>query len=182
MNYRIKSFILNIFSNYRLCVTLVLQQWWLIIGENECSHYQVKPVFTNKSVTCRALWLRLSKLCRDTGTATFITFTFLNLYLFFTITISIYGLMSQLSEGFGLKDIGLLVNALCNICLLFVICSFHITFSFIRNMKSIFIKNSLQFFHLWRSSLRIAACAHQFPKETAHGRAELDEFRCSNGN
>lgn len=70
----------------------------------------------------RALWLRLSKLCRDTGTATFITFTFLNLYLFFTITISIYGLMSQLSEGFGLKDIGLMVNALCNICLLFFIC------------------------------------------------------------
>lgn len=70
----------------------------------------------------RALWLRLSKLCRDTGTASFITFTFLNLYLFFTITISIYGLMSQLSAGFGLKDIGLLVNALCNICLLFFIC------------------------------------------------------------
>lgn len=70
----------------------------------------------------RALWLRLSKLCRDTGTATFITFTFLTLYLFFTITISIYGLMSQLAEGFGLKDIGLLVNALCNICLLFFIC------------------------------------------------------------
>lgn len=70
----------------------------------------------------RALWLRLSKLCRDTGNATFITFTFINLYLFFTITISIYGLMSQLSEGFGLKDIGLMVNALCNICLLFFIC------------------------------------------------------------
>lgn len=70
----------------------------------------------------RALWLRLSKLCRDTGNATFVTFTFLNLYLFFTITISIYGLMSQLSEGFGMKDIGLLVNALCNICLLFFIC------------------------------------------------------------
>lgn len=70
----------------------------------------------------RALWLRLSKLCRDTGTATFITFTFLNLYLFFTITISIYGLMSQITEGFGMKDIGLMVNAFCNICLLFFIC------------------------------------------------------------
>lgn len=70
----------------------------------------------------RALWLRLSKLCRDTGTATFITFTFLNLYLFFTITISIYGLFSRLSDGFGLKDIGLLLNALCNIGLLFFIC------------------------------------------------------------
>lgn len=70
----------------------------------------------------RALWLRLSKLCRDTGTATCITFTFINLYLFFTITISIYGLMSQLSAGLGTKDIGLIVTALCNIGLLFFIC------------------------------------------------------------
>lgn len=30
--------------------------------------------------------------------------------------------MSQMSEGFGLKDVGLLLNALCNICLLFFIC------------------------------------------------------------
>lgn len=30
--------------------------------------------------------------------------------------------MAQLSEGFGLKDIGLLVTALCNISLLFFIC------------------------------------------------------------
>lgn len=70
----------------------------------------------------RALWLRLSKLCRDTGTATYTTFTFINLYLFFLITLSIYGLMSQISEGFGIKDIGLAVTAMCNICLLFFIC------------------------------------------------------------
>lgn len=70
----------------------------------------------------RALWLRLSKLCRDTGTATYTTFTFINLYLFFVITLSIYGLMSQISEGFGIKDIGLAVTAMCNICLLFFIC------------------------------------------------------------
>lgn len=70
----------------------------------------------------RALWLRLSKLCRDTGTATYTTFTFINLYLFFIITLSIYGLMSQISEGFGIKDIGLAVTAMCNICLLFFIC------------------------------------------------------------
>lgn len=66
--------------------------------------------------------MRLSKLTRDTGTATCITFTFINLYLFFQITLSIYGLMSQISEGFGVKDIGLFVTALSNICLLFVIC------------------------------------------------------------
>ncbi|XP_055843751.1 gustatory and odorant receptor 63a isoform X1 [Episyrphus balteatus] len=70
----------------------------------------------------RSLWLRLSKLTRDTGTATCYTFTFLNLYLFFIITLSIYGLMSQLSEGFGIKDIGLAITAIWSICLLFFIC------------------------------------------------------------
>ncbi|XP_055696310.1 gustatory and odorant receptor 24 [Lutzomyia longipalpis] len=70
----------------------------------------------------RALWLRLSKLARDTGTATCYTFTFINLYLFFIITLSIYGLMSQLSEGFGIKDIGLAVTAFSSIGLLFFIC------------------------------------------------------------
>ncbi|XP_055696779.1 gustatory and odorant receptor 24 [Phlebotomus papatasi] len=70
----------------------------------------------------RALWLRLSKLARDTGTATCYTFTFINLYLFLIITLSIYGLMSQLSEGFGIKDIGLAVTAFSSIGLLFFIC------------------------------------------------------------
>lgn len=70
----------------------------------------------------RALWLRLSKLARDTGTSTCYTFTFINLYLFFIITLSIYGLMSQLSDGFGIKDIGLAVTAFCSIWLLFFIC------------------------------------------------------------
>lgn len=37
-------------------------------------------------------------------------------------------------------------------------------------------------FHLRRSTLRLATCAHQFSKETAHGRIELDEFGCTNGN
>lgn len=70
----------------------------------------------------RALWLRLSKIARDTGTSTCYTFTFINLYLFFIITLSIYGLMSQLSDGFGIKDIGLFVTASCSIFLLFFIC------------------------------------------------------------
>lgn len=70
----------------------------------------------------RALWLRLSKLTRDTGNATSTTVTFINLYLFFVITLSVYGLMSQLSEGFGIKDIGLAVTAMSNVCLLFYVC------------------------------------------------------------
>ncbi|XP_023940247.2 gustatory and odorant receptor 24 [Bicyclus anynana] len=70
----------------------------------------------------RALWLRLSKLARDTGIANCYTFTFVNLYLFLIITLSIYGLLSQISEGFGIKDIGLAVTACCSIFLLFFIC------------------------------------------------------------
>ncbi|XP_013139549.1 PREDICTED: gustatory and odorant receptor 24 [Papilio polytes] len=70
----------------------------------------------------RALWLRLSKLARDTGIANCYTFTFVNLYLFLIITLSIYGLLSQISEGFGIKDIGLAVTATCSIFLLFFIC------------------------------------------------------------
>jgi gustatory receptor len=70
----------------------------------------------------RALWLRLSKLARNSGTATCYTFTFISLYLFLILTLSIYGLLSQLSEGFGVKDIGLAVTAFCSIGLLFVIC------------------------------------------------------------
>lgn len=70
----------------------------------------------------RSLWLRLSKLAGDTGTATCYTFTFICLYLFLIITLSIYGLMSQLSDGFGIKDVGLAVTAFCSIGLLFLLC------------------------------------------------------------
>ncbi|CAF4920435.1 unnamed protein product [Pieris macdunnoughi] len=70
----------------------------------------------------RALWLRLSKLARDTGIANCYTFTFVNLYLFLIITLSIYGLLSQISEGFGTKDIGLALTAFCSIFSYFFIC------------------------------------------------------------
>ncbi|XP_062525395.1 gustatory and odorant receptor 24 isoform X2 [Bombyx mori] len=70
----------------------------------------------------RALWLRLSKLARNTGVANCYTFTFVNLYLFLIITLSIYGLLSKISEGFGTKDIGLALTALCSVFLLFFIC------------------------------------------------------------
>lgn len=70
----------------------------------------------------RALWLRLSKLARDTGFSVCYTFTFITLYLFVIITLTIYGLMSQISDGLGVKDIGLVVTTSCSICLLFFIC------------------------------------------------------------
>lgn len=70
----------------------------------------------------RALWLRLSNLTRDTGVALCYSLTFLYLYLFLAITLSIYGLMSQIQEGLGIKDIGLTLTALSSIGLLFYLC------------------------------------------------------------
>lgn len=98
----------------------------------------------------RSLWLQLSKLTRDTGNATCYTFTFINLYLFFVITLSIYGLMAQLSEGFGVKDVGLMVTAFCSVCLLFFICDEGHNASF--NVKTIFQKKILMVELSWMNS------------------------------
>lgn len=98
----------------------------------------------------RSLWLRLSRLARDTGTATSATFTFINLYMFFIITISIYGLMSQLSEGFGVKDIGLAVTASTSVALLFVICD-EAHFS-AHNVRTIFQKKLLMVELSWMNT------------------------------
>lgn len=98
----------------------------------------------------RALWLRLSKLTRDTGNATCYTFTFINLYLFFIITLSVYGLMSQLSEGFGIKDIGLAITAIWNVFLLFYICDKAHYASF--NVRTNFQKKLLMVELNWMNS------------------------------
>lgn len=89
----------------------------------------------------RKLWIRLSKLTRDTGTATCFTFTFINLYLFFVITLSVYGLTSQVSEGFGVKDSGLALTACSSVALLFFICDESHNASF--NVKTTFQKKIL---------------------------------------
>ncbi|KAL9696542.1 hypothetical protein quinque_016121 [Culex quinquefasciatus] len=98
----------------------------------------------------RSLWLRLSKLARDTGFSTCYTFTFICLYLFFIITLSIYGLMSQISEGFGIKDIGLAVTAFCSIGLLFFICDEAHYASF--NVRTNFQKKLLMVELTWMNS------------------------------
>ncbi|EDV96739.1 gustatory and odorant receptor 63a [Drosophila grimshawi] len=113
-------------------LTAMLGAWWFIICEAisttayllaERFQKALKHIGPAAMVAdYRVLWLRLSKLTRDTGNALCYTFVFMSLYLFFIITLSIYGLMSQLSEGFGIKDIGLTITALWNIGLLFYIC------------------------------------------------------------
>ncbi|XP_064548949.1 gustatory and odorant receptor 63a [Drosophila montana] len=113
-------------------LTAMLGGWWFLICEAisttayllaERFQKALKHIGPAAMVAdYRVLWLRLSKLTRDMGNALCYTFVFMSLYLFFIITLSIYGLMSQLSEGFGIKDIGLTITALWNIGLLFYIC------------------------------------------------------------
>ncbi|OWR54195.1 gustatory receptor 24 [Danaus plexippus plexippus] len=113
-------------------LTYLLGGYWYLLCETlsfcagilaEDFHQALRHVGpAGKVAEYRALWLRLSKLAQDTGLANCYTFTFVNLYLFLIITLSIYGLLSQISEGFGIKDIGLFVTACCSIFLLFFIC------------------------------------------------------------
>ncbi|KAF5281537.1 hypothetical protein FQA39_LY05072 [Lamprigera yunnana] len=70
----------------------------------------------------RALWMLLSKIVRDVGMASYFALTFLCLYLFLIITLTIYGLLSQIQEGFGIKDIGLTITAGLAIAILYFIC------------------------------------------------------------
>nr|AXF48825.1 gustatory receptor GR24 [Lobesia botrana] len=113
-------------------LTYILGGYWYLLCEtlSICAHILAEDFQqalrnigpAGKVAEYRALWLRLSKLARDTGVANCYTFTFVSLYLFLIITLSIYGLLSQISEGFGVKDIGLALTAFCSVMLLFFIC------------------------------------------------------------
>ncbi|XP_046751421.1 gustatory and odorant receptor 24 [Diprion similis] len=70
----------------------------------------------------RALWLHLNRITREIGIATCYCFTVLCMYLFFSSTLSIYGLFSQLKDGITIKDLGLTMSAVSTIALLHVIC------------------------------------------------------------
>lgn len=70
----------------------------------------------------RSLWMLLSRVIREVSNAMCYVVTILCLYLFLIITLTIYGLLSKLQEGFGTKDIGLAVTAGFAIALLYFIC------------------------------------------------------------
>ncbi|RZC42344.1 gustatory and odorant receptor 24 [Asbolus verrucosus] len=71
----------------------------------------------------RSLWMLLSKIIRDIGNASGYALTFICLYFFLIITLTIYGLLSQLQAGFSSKDVGLAVNAALATAILFFICN-----------------------------------------------------------
>nr|WKF45097.1 odorant receptor 39 [Podabrus annulatus] len=68
------------------------------------------------------MWMLLSKITRNVGMASCFSLAFLTLYLFLTITLTIYGLLSQIQAGLGTKDIGLTITAALAIALLYFIC------------------------------------------------------------
>ncbi|XP_028179334.1 gustatory and odorant receptor 24-like [Ostrinia nubilalis] len=113
-------------------LTYILGGYWYLLCETlsvcanivaEDFHQALRNIGPAKKVSdYRALWLRMSKIARSIGIANCYTFTFVSIYLFLIITLSIYGLLSQISEGFGIKDIGLALTACCSILLLFFIC------------------------------------------------------------
>ncbi|KAF2881665.1 hypothetical protein ILUMI_24522 [Ignelater luminosus] len=70
----------------------------------------------------RAMWMLLAKITRNVGMASCFQVTFLNLYLFLIITLTVYGLLSQIQEGLGIKDVGLTITAVLAIILLYFIC------------------------------------------------------------
>nr|UNE74350.1 gustatory receptor 3 [Holotrichia oblita] len=70
----------------------------------------------------RSLWMMLGKLTRNLGLGSCYVLTFLCLYLFLIITLTIYGLLSQIQDGLGIKDVGLTITALCAIGVLYFVC------------------------------------------------------------
>ncbi|XP_030751043.1 gustatory and odorant receptor 24 [Sitophilus oryzae] len=70
----------------------------------------------------RSMWMMLSRIIRNVGNSFGYVLTFLCLYLFFVITLTIYGLFSQIQEGMGFKDIGLTITAVSAVTLLYFIC------------------------------------------------------------
>uniref|UniRef100_A0AAR5P3F8 Gustatory receptor n=1 Tax=Dendroctonus ponderosae TaxID=77166 RepID=A0AAR5P3F8_DENPD len=78
--------------------------------------------YSNRVCDYRSLWMILSKIIRNVGNSFGYTLTFLCLYLFFVITLTVYGLLSQIQEGMGVKDIGLTITGVSATLMLYFIC------------------------------------------------------------
>jgi gustatory receptor len=68
------------------------------------------------------LWLRLSRMVRQTGIAMCYTYGFYVLYLFLMITVSMYGLISKLPKGLSSRLIYLVGDSLITCTELFIVC------------------------------------------------------------
>lgn len=77
---------------------------------------------STKVADYRSLWMLLSRISRSFSNSFSYVLIFLCLYLFLVITLTIYGLLSQIQEGFGIKDIGLTITAGFAIALLYFVC------------------------------------------------------------
>ncbi|XP_060518960.1 gustatory and odorant receptor 24 isoform X2 [Cylas formicarius] len=70
----------------------------------------------------RSMWMMLSRIIRNVGNSFGYALLFLCLYLFFVVTLTIYGLLSQIQSGMGTKDIGLTITASSAVMMLYFIC------------------------------------------------------------
>ena len=69
-----------------------------------------------------ALWLEFSHVVRQTGMATCYTYGYYVLYLFLMLTVSLYGLLSNLTKGFQMSHVYLVGDSLITGTELYVIC------------------------------------------------------------
>ncbi|KAL1491024.1 hypothetical protein ABEB36_011683 [Hypothenemus hampei] len=89
---------------------------------------------TSKVADYRSLWMMLSKMIRNVGNSFGYQMTFLCLYLFFVITLTVYGLLSQIQDGMGVKDIGLTITGVSAVVMLYFICDeAHFASSCVKN-------------------------------------------------
>lgn len=95
----------------------------IAITVSEEFQFALKNMSTSSRIAeFRSLWMILARLTRDCANSSGHTLIFLSLYLFLIITLTIYGLFSQIHGGFELKDIGLTITALFAVALLYFIC------------------------------------------------------------
>jgi gustatory receptor len=70
----------------------------------------------------KALWLQFSRVVRQTGMATCYTYGFYVLYLFLMLTVSMYGLLSNMTKGFQPRLLYLVGDSLITGTELYIIC------------------------------------------------------------
>ncbi|XP_066155927.1 gustatory and odorant receptor 24-like [Euwallacea fornicatus] len=113
-------------------VTYIIGGAWYIycdvigtVATSIAEEFQValrKTEHSERVADYRSLWMMLSKIIRNVGNAFGYQVTFLCLYLFFVITLTVYGLLSQIQEGMGYKDIGLAITGISAVVMLYFIC------------------------------------------------------------
>lgn len=92
----------------------------VIANDFEAALHHIGP--SARVAEYRSLWMMLGRLTRNVGLGSCYVITFLCLYLFLIITLTIYGLLSQIQDGLGVKDVGLTITGFFAIGVLYFVC------------------------------------------------------------